>query len=265
MNHEEIAELLGAWALDAVDSEEAAMVAAHLEVCPRCAQEVDGYREAAAALAFVGTTAPGGLWERIEARLEEEPPPALDMARITRLPSATSDGGRVAGRTGTGRRRSGVVRIGPWSVTGVRAAAATALAVAAVGIALLGLQVQHLHTQVGHLASRSQFALPDGAVRVNLRSPDRSTLVPAVLSADGDGFVEVGNLPVLPPGQTYQLWAVTGGRRISIGVLGNTFDVSTFKAQGTIDLLAITAEDAPGVEQSDKPPVVVADVPHNKA
>jgi hypothetical protein len=246
MTHDEIAELLGAWALDAVDPDEAEIVARHLEVCPRCTQEVDGYREAAAALAFVGTSAPDSLWERIEARLEEEHPPALDMARITRRP----------GRAMPARWR----RVGPR-----QAAAVAAVAVAAVVIGVLGVQVAHLRTQVRAVATRPQFEPSAGAVRMTLRSSDQLTVVPAVLAANGDGFVETGNLPALPPGKTYQLWAISGGRRISIGVLGNTFDVSTFSAHGKIDLLAITAEDAPGVERSTQDPVVVAAVPKNRA
>src|SRR4051794_37113805 len=85
MDHDQIADLLGAYALDAVDPDEAEEVARHLETCPRCRQEVDEHREAAATLAFVGETAPDGLWDRINARLEEEPPPDLDLAPIIPL------------------------------------------------------------------------------------------------------------------------------------------------------------------------------------
>src|SRR5690606_4393398 len=72
--HDEIAELLGAYALDAVEPEEAAAVEAHLAVCPRCAAEVADHREVAAMLAHSGAPAPEGLWSRISASLEEAPP-----------------------------------------------------------------------------------------------------------------------------------------------------------------------------------------------
>src|SRR5437763_808 len=77
----------GAYALDAVDGDEAEEVRAHLDTCPRCADEVHQHREAAAALAFAGERAPEGLWDRIQTRLEDTPPP-LDMDRI--LPSRAS-------------------------------------------------------------------------------------------------------------------------------------------------------------------------------
>src|SRR5947208_1314855 len=82
---------------------------------------VDEHREVAAALAFAGETAPEGLWDRINARLEEAPPD-LDMAPIVpmRRPSSAA-----------GDRRS----------TGLRAAALVAAAAAAVVIGVLGVQV----------------------------------------------------------------------------------------------------------------------------
>ena len=46
----EIEELLGAYALDAVNAEEATAVEVHLTTCPRCRAELDAYREMAAAL-----------------------------------------------------------------------------------------------------------------------------------------------------------------------------------------------------------------------
>src|SRR5205814_1949498 len=54
VTHQEIEELLGAYALDAVDTDERDLVDAHLAGCPRCASEVAGYRETAAMLAAHG-------------------------------------------------------------------------------------------------------------------------------------------------------------------------------------------------------------------
>ena len=62
--HEEVAELLGAYALDAVGPDEVVMIETHLEVCPRCRAEVAAHREVAAVLAYGGATAPDGLWAR---------------------------------------------------------------------------------------------------------------------------------------------------------------------------------------------------------
>src|SRR5438045_1955880 len=104
MTHAEISELLGAYALDAVDGDEVEEVRAHLDTCPRCADEVHQHREAAAALAFAGERAPEGLWDRIQTRLEDTPPP-LDMDRI--LPSRASARARARARAGGSSRASG--------------------------------------------------------------------------------------------------------------------------------------------------------------
>ena len=63
-----------------------------------------------------------------------------------------------------------------------------------------------------------------------------------VIAADGSGYAFTGDLPALPAGRTYQLWALGGadGRTpISIGVLGRDPDVSMFRA----DARALPLED----------------------
>ena len=50
ISHEAASELLGAYALDAVDGAERSDLEEHLATCPRCRAELDGLREAAAAL-----------------------------------------------------------------------------------------------------------------------------------------------------------------------------------------------------------------------
>lgn len=80
--HAELQELLGAYALDAVEPEEAAVIELHLPTCPRCRIELTEHREAAALLGYAGGAAPKGLWDRIIAELEEPPPPFdLDLPR----------------------------------------------------------------------------------------------------------------------------------------------------------------------------------------
>jgi hypothetical protein len=61
LGHPEVQELLGAYALDALDPGEADAVDLHLRECPRCRAEVEEYRETAAMLAFGGVAAPPGV------------------------------------------------------------------------------------------------------------------------------------------------------------------------------------------------------------
>ncbi|MGH9042204.1 MAG: zf-HC2 domain-containing protein, partial [Acidimicrobiia bacterium] len=73
-SHQDIQELLGAFALDAVDEDERDLIEVHLAGCPRCRAEVATHRETAALLANGGDRAPEGVWARITANLEEVPP-----------------------------------------------------------------------------------------------------------------------------------------------------------------------------------------------
>src|ERR1700677_122801 len=104
-SHEAIEELLGAYALDAVDPDEARQVELHLQTCPRCREEVRSHREVVGLLANAGQEAPAGLWDRVVAGIHdpgaESPVPAL---RVVRPPG--SDAGRNDARSGAGVLRS---------------------------------------------------------------------------------------------------------------------------------------------------------------
>ncbi|WP_239333797.1 maleylpyruvate isomerase N-terminal domain-containing protein [Frankia sp. CiP3] len=57
-----VTDLLGAWALDACDTEEADAVAAHVRGCPSCAREAATLRQAAAALTMLTVRADADAW-----------------------------------------------------------------------------------------------------------------------------------------------------------------------------------------------------------
>ena len=90
MSHDEASELLGAYALDAVDGDEARELEAHLETCPRCRAELDSLREVAAAMGNSVEPLPEGLWSQIASQLPErqddEEPPPMPAARRPRRP-----------------------------------------------------------------------------------------------------------------------------------------------------------------------------------
>lgn len=241
LTHLEIEELLGVYALDAVEPDEAEAVELHLRDCPRCRAEVAQHREVAASLAHVGSSAPSGVWSRIAGTLEEAPP-QLDMARVVPMRSK--------------RRRSVPAR-----------AAAALFAAAAAVIAVLGVQVSSMNERQDQLAAALQkdgldeavqaALLDQSARRVELRSEDGHTFVKAVLQDNGNAYLVDHNLPPLPHERTYQLWAVVGDRKVSVGVLGAAPDVSAFQVAGSgVSILAVTAEPAGGVVASDQQPVV---------
>lgn len=247
LSHDETRELLGAFALDAVEPDEASHIEAHLITCPRCRDEVREHREVAALLAYSGTSAPEGMWDRLVANLEAPPPaseaPALGLMR---------GGQAAAGAAGRRRRRPRIV-------------AAVAAAAMVSGLGAGGLQVQSALSNQDRELKRMQealvqadargrigreavaAALAGGARQVHLLTPDRAPLADAVVLDDGSGYLVDVGAPTLPEGQTYQLWAVAGGQKLSLAIPGREFDVLSFRVPEATDALAVTVETAPGV------------------
>ena len=243
LSHSEMQSLLGAYALDAVDDDEREMVAEHLRSCPRCRAEVVEHVETAGFLTHGWAPAPAGVWERIAGSLEERPPP-LRLAAVSSPPE---------------QPRRGAL----WAVSAV-AVAASVVAV------VLGVKVVDDQRRMARLtASAPSVALEraadatladPGARRVDLRSADGAKTVRAVLLPDGTGYLLSANLPPLPPGRAYQLWALVGTEKVSAGVLGRGVAPSPFKVSPTLSGLAITEEGSGGVPVTDRQPVVVGQV-----
>ena len=253
LSHTELQELLGAFALDAVEDDERDAVEAHLAGCPRCRAEVAGYRETAAMLAHGGARAPEGVWAQIAGALDE-PPPQLDMGRI--LPFEKQEAETKEKERPRWSRRSVSLR-----------SASAAVALAAAVTALLGVQVGRQDARLDRIdAALRQEAIERAAVaamadpsaeEVKLASSDGHVAVRLVRQADGTGFVLADSLAALPSNRTYQLWAVRGDAKISLGVLGNQPGVSPFRIAGPVQAYAITDEVAGGVAASQNAPVVV--------
>jgi anti-sigma factor RsiW len=254
-SHAEIQSLLGAYALDATEPEETALVEEHLRTCVRCATEVAHHHEVAGLLANSGGEAPDHLWVGIADHLEGGEPPSWSRL-AARLDEGVDQGAPEAERVvpiARARRR----RLA--SVTGgVVAAAAVVVAV------VLGVEVAHLHNQLQTpaLTRAEQAALAAPSTRqVHLTTPAggaASGSATVVLTASGTGFVEAGRLTPLPTGRTYQLWGVVSGRTISLGLLGRSPAVVPFSAagHGGMQAFAISAENAGGSVAPTSTPVV---------
>ncbi|MGI8491626.1 MAG: anti-sigma factor domain-containing protein [Acidimicrobiales bacterium] len=262
-NHDELAEALGAFALNALERDEAELVERHLAVCPRCRVEVEQHREVAGLLGFIGQEAPPGLWDRIVASLQS-PPPALRLELVgsSRSPGSRGPGGRP-GRSAAGRARRGDVS---WRAVALLGAAAAAV------VALLSAQVVRLDDRTGALKAEvaalagptpsrvmvEQALAQPGAHHVELRgSGAPTTLLEAVVLPDGAGYVYNSHLAPLPADRTYQLWGVRLRESVSYGLLGPSPAVVAFHAGSGVQALSVTAEAAGGVVRSDNPPVAV--------
>lgn len=236
LSHVEIEELLGAYALDAVDPDEADAVELHLRECPRCRDEVAAHRQTAALLAHTGADAPAGVWDRIAGSLVETPPEAARQ-----LPWAVPQ---------KRRRRLPVVQL-----------MAGAMAAAAVVVALLGFTVARQNKRLDRLSltqAATAALVNPSAHKVRLASANGAATVDAVVLPDGRGYIVRDSLPALSGDRTYQLWGINGTTApVSLGVLGRNPDVIEFRADHLPQTMAITAEKGPhGVSSPQHPPVV---------
>jgi len=268
LSHREIEELLGAYALDAVDPATAALVEEHLEGCVRCSIEVAQHHEVAGMLANSGGRPPARLWngiaerlggtsaqswDRLSARLDApEPDPVPDQ-----VPADRDDVGELPIVAGRRARRLTIA-------TAMVAAAAVVLALG------LGLQVRHLHTQVRALESSPQLSAAERAAEASpttRRIPLVHTVgsgAPAtvVLTASGTGFVVNRDLPALPADRTYQLWGVIGSHIVSLGLLGSRPGIVPFSVAGGSEpsAFAVSSEHAGGAVQPSGRPVAAGAV-----
>jgi anti-sigma factor RsiW len=276
MNHSEVEELLGAYALDAVDGDEAAEIERHLHGCPRCRAELAGHREMAALLGNSGGDAPGEIWDRIAAQIAAGPElphalpaPAIGRAEVVSIETAgraRSQRGDRGARYDAGRRPPG------WLAVALGAAAAALVAV----VAVLGVQISHLDGQV-HGLQNALPGLTKGAVTaealaaesgphqsVTLASSSASFHAEAVIAPDNVAFVVSSDLADLSSGQTYQVWALVNGKPVSLGVAGSAApsasNVWVFRVQTHMTMIMVNVEPEGGVPAPTTPVLVQSPV-----
>lgn len=251
LNPQELDELIGVYAIDAVDdADEREQVESWIDRSPAAAAELASLRETAALLAHAGADAPEGVWTRIEEALSAEPPPlTLPTDRVVSLDTAR-------------RRRRPALRIG----AGIAAASAAAAAITAV------VFDNRMSDQEQRLAQVARSIEHDGirqAAMAAMASPDARTIrftsddgvdATVVMTPDGAGFFMAEDLPRLADGRTYQLWALTGDSEhpdmVSAGVLGPNASVVPFHGPPGAMGFAITEEDESGAAQPTSAPVL---------
>jgi len=277
LTHQQIQELLGVFALDAVDGDEAEVIELHLRDCPRCRAEVTEQREVAALLAHTGATAPEGVWVRILEELEPVPP-ALRMPSLPAPGSVPEAGGPELG-AGTpepdaatedasrdqadaavvdlsSRRSSVRMR----TVIAIVSAAAIVVAVLVVVTLNQSNRLNRLESSlrdvsVDRIAAR---AMSDPHASIGkLTSADTGVNAPVVVNDKGMGYLLASKLPKLPKQRTYQLWGQVGGSVLSLGVFDGQTDVVQFQVgtdqRADLSRLMVTEENAPGVAASKNP------------
>lgn len=263
MDHDEAATLLGAYALDAVDPDDARAVEDHVAGCPRCEAELSAHHEVAGLLANEGGEAPPHLWDRVAAAIG---PAGQQAGKADVAPLLRPGGGAPAGR----RRRRPAVRVPHPDRRVLRGAAALVAAAAAAAIVVLGVQVNHLNRLVQQagsaaqelgVAQQAQAALVDPAAhRVSLGAGASGArqLAELVILPSGTAFLVNVHLPALPQQQTYQLWGRVGGQLVSLGLLGPAPADVPLRVEGPAAGFAVTVERAGGAAQPTHPPVAAS-------
>lgn len=232
----ELDELLGAYALDAVDTDERLAIEQYLAVDPRARREVEEHREVATILAWSTMTAPDGLWDRIASNLDEAPPrPSGELASVLSLDRARHD--RPA------RRRW--QNLGSWAVASAAAAVVAVLVVNSV--ANQGPEESPLAVVVAEARADRD------SITADLVRADGAVGGEAIIDQDGHGFLIGATLPELPADLTYQLWGVIGDQVISLGVLGHNPEIELFSAGAPVSQLVVTIERAGGVVSNGNP------------
>jgi len=279
LSHAEIEELLGVYALDALDHETAAIVEEHLDGCVRCSIEVAQHHEVAGMLANSGGVPPAEVWDGIAGQLGGTSDESWDrLAAKLDVPGNGGTGRDGSGRSGSPSGGGAVIPLDPSRRRSrfVTAGAGLVAAAAAVVAVAFGVQANHLHTQVTALQASPQLSTAEraalaasGTKRIILSDPSHPgpgrTPASIVLTAAGTGFVvndHRDGLARLPAGRTYQLWAVVGKKTISLGLLGSQPSIVPFSVAGSpgVSVFAITNEVAGGVVASANMPVAVGTV-----
>jgi anti-sigma-K factor RskA len=239
MTHEELEELLGVYALDALDDDERRQVDDHLLSCPRCRAELASYREVAAMLgnsaADTPATAPDELWDRISASLLDEPPILSPLHGLR-----------------SRRQRAG------WLVPLGAVAAALIIVVGLLAAKVINLD--HQVTTLSGQAGVAKVISNPSHQTVELTSASKPWRVTVVL-LDGQGYLINPSMPSLGRSQTFQLWALSRGKVVSLGVLGATPSAAPLRVEPNMTVLMISAEPLGGTPVPTTPVLVRGDLP----
>ena len=246
--------LAGVYALDALDEgAEQRRFIRHLRRCKACADEVRGFRNVAAALAFATAA---------------EPPPALR----NRVMAAVGHTRQLPPLTAPRRWRAWTL----WSPPTVwlpRLAMVTAVA-AIAAVVVLSIALSDARQQLASARAHSQ------AIAAVLAEPGILTVTgpvttggttTVVLSADKRELViSTSGLAALPAGKAYQLWligpsstqqtAIRSAGLLPPAVGGFTYPVT---ASGLVagDKLGLTVEPAGGTNQPTTTPILLLNLP----
>lgn len=236
MSSNDLHQLSGAYALNALDELERARYEHHLASCEPCRTEVDS---------FLATTARLGELDQVQ------PSPTMRDA--------------VLGEVDRTRQVSPVERRVVRNLPRLASVAAGVLVVAVVGLSVLSANLAQRVDELEQLAAPVNEVLrADDQV---LASVDVETGVLRVLAAPstGQGVVVADDLPSIDEGSVYQLWLIDAdGVPTSAGLLdldgtGDADQVMQGEMERVV-ALGVTVEPAGGSEQPTTDPVALVEL-----
>ncbi len=246
----ELDDLLGAYALDALDEDEHGRVDAYVSTHRQARLEVSRFENVLAALASAeAAELPPQLWDRVQRQLDPAPT-AADPPMPAATPAATP--AAVATLAGTApaavatpavtgdelARRRATPRTRRWAAPALAVAAALALLASTAAVTTWANNRGQRDPADMVTLARAAEQSPQAQI-ATLEGTAGS--VRMVLDGSGHGYLLGEALPTLSEDQTYQLWSLDGSVAVSLGVLGPRPSVVAFPA-GTLRSVALSIE-----------------------
>ena len=251
--------LSGAYAVDALDTEERAEFERHLSVCSACQSDVHELAEAAHSLAALADTAPPASLRTAVLAGIGQVRPLPPLVTDDGAPADTADPSEPATPVAVGTEDSAhqgatVVPLFRRRTTWIAAAAAAA--VLAVG----GVGVDVWTSQAPELTAIQQVEQAPDAATVTNRKGDWSATLAYSRSLDRSALTVTG-LPPAPDGKTYQLWYVgTDEVARSAGFLDPRDGRGEAVLEGEVSgaaAVGVTVEPAGGSQSPTTEPIMV--------
>lgn len=245
----DVHELVGAYALDALDDEERRFFERHLDDCGDCRVEVDEFQ---ATGALLGTA------------VDEEPPPGMRervLAAVAATPQAAPARGPAALPSQEAAPMSAPVHELRGPRERLRQLLPAVAAVIALGVAGVTVVVTQTGTEpVGGDQLAEAIAAPDARF-VDLAAPDGATARLVWSDARGGGVFVTDGLESAPDGHAYALWVIEAETPVLLGMFQpdeRGHATHSIDGQPPAGLtVAVTVEVEDGVESPTTDPIIV--------
>jgi Anti-sigma-K factor rskA len=266
LTHDQLRELLGAYAVNALEPHELVLVEHHLEICTSCPAELEILLDTAASLAIMAQDDEARFAPdpKMNDRIRQAIAPVAKSSGAAETASAVTAVSAVSAVTGEAStvvskldlapvvsidsaRSVSSARLRPrWKIVAASAAAATVIAFP-IGMAVSG----GTGTSIAALANTAAKAT--GSRTIVLNDTEKRPVADIVLTSTGQAYLRNTALPKLSDDKTYQLWAIENGKPISIGVLGSDPKTIAVVSSRTPQAIAISVETTGGAVAPSTP------------